>query len=166
MERGRRRAARALLGALSILYREQFRRCASTRYRIGVTVGTALILAGAVLWFGVDMHSGDGDPSAGNPVDGDRGVDGSGARCCSSRTASSVTGLKAAATGPQADSLDPAPADFRQHLPLHTDPQFFAFIADGIAGTAMPAWRDAFSDEDIWNMINYPSDVPGRCVRE
>jgi len=25
----------------------------------------------------------------------------------------------------------------------------------GIGGTAMPAWRDQLSDEDIWNLINY-----------
>ena len=40
-------------------------------------------------------------------------------------------------------------------MPLHTDPQFFAFIADGYAGSQMPAFRNAFSETDIWNLVNY-----------
>ena len=57
--------------------------------------------------------------------------------------------------GPQAAGLDPAPTDFRLHMPLHTDPQFFAFIANGYPGSAMPAWRDQLAEDEIWNLVNF-----------
>lgn len=50
--------------------------------------------------------------------------------------------------------LDPAPSDFRLHVPVHDDPQFFAFIANGYPGSAMPAWRDRLSEDDIRNLVN------------
>jgi mono/diheme cytochrome c family protein len=64
-------------------------------------------------------------------------------------------GAEGRGDGPQAAQLDPAPSDFRLHLPLHTDPQFYAFIANGYPGSAMPAFRDQFSEEDIWNLVNF-----------
>ena len=67
----------------------------------------------------------------------------------------SVTASTAAATA----RLPPASAqrrrDFRLHMPLHTDPQFYAFIHDGYAGTAMPQFGSALSETDIWNLVNY-----------
>ena len=143
-----------LLGALLILYREQFRPLAKHAYRTGVTLATALILAGAVLWFGVDNHAAIGNPSAGNPVDATDESKASG-KLLFQNNCITCHGPEGRGDGPQAESLNPAPADIRQHLPYHTDPQFFAFIANGIARTAMPAWRDQFSDEEIWNIINY-----------
>jgi mono/diheme cytochrome c family protein len=64
-------------------------------------------------------------------------------------------GIDGRGDGPQAASLSPAPTDFRFHMPLHTDPQFYAFIHDGYQGTAMPAFGKAFSPTDIWNLVNY-----------
>lgn len=57
--------------------------------------------------------------------------------------------------GPRAAELNPAPSDFRQHVPFHDDAQLFAFIANGFPGSAMPAWRDQLSEEDIWNIVNF-----------
>jgi copper transport protein len=144
----------AALGVLALLYREQFRGLARQGYRTAVTAATALILAGGVLWFGVDTHQAVADPSAGNPVAPTTQSIEAG-RNLFQQNCVVCHGAEGRGDGPQAESLDPPPVDIRQHLPLHIDPQFFAFIADGVGGTAMPAWRDQFSDEDIWNLINF-----------
>ena len=64
-------------------------------------------------------------------------------------------GIDGRGDGPNAASLDPAPSDFRLHVPLHTDPQFYAFIANGYPGSAMPAWKEQLSPDDIWNLVNF-----------
>ncbi len=144
----------AILGVAVLVYREQLRPLAGQAYRVGVTAATALLLAGAVLWFGVHPHKKVVDPAAGNPVKAtadsiDKGKTLFQANCLVCH------GAEGRGDGPQAADLDPSPVDIRQHLPYHADPQFFAFIANGIGGTAMPAWRDQLSDDDIWNLINY-----------
>jgi copper transport protein len=152
----------ALAGMLVLIYREQIQSKGTRHYRVNVTAATAMILAGAVLWFGVDSHQTSGDPSAGNPVDAtDESV--AAGKMLFQQNCVVCHGPEGRGDGPQAASLDPSPTDFRLHLPLHTDPQFFAFIANGYPGSAMPAWRDDFSDEEIWNIVNYLrtfSDVP------
>ena len=40
-------------------------------------------------------------------------------------------------------------------MPLHTDPQFYAFISNGYPGSAMPQFAKTFSETDIWNLVNY-----------
>ena len=42
------------------------------------------------------------------------------------------------------------------HVPQHPDGTLYNFIADGVPGTAMVAWRNAgLSDEEIWHLVNY-----------
>ncbi|MBI5287844.1 MAG: CopD family protein [Chloroflexi bacterium] len=144
----------AVSGVMLLLYREQFRPLAAQGYRIGVTVATALILGGAVLWFGVHPHKTVADPSAGNPVKATADSIEKG-RLLFQQNCVTCHGAEGRGDGAQAASLNPAPADFRQHLPYHTDPQFFAFVAGGFPGSAMPAFREQFSDEDIWNLVNF-----------
>jgi mono/diheme cytochrome c family protein len=61
--------------------------------------------------------------------------------------------------GPAAGSLTPAtppPADFTSaHARLHYDGEFFNWIKDGKLHTAMPAFGDKLTDQDIWDVINY-----------
>lgn len=59
--------------------------------------------------------------------------------------------------GPSAAGLKPRPADFSQHmLPgKHTDGQVFLWIADGYSGSAMPAWRERLSEQEIWQLVSY-----------
>jgi len=45
--------------------------------------------------------------------------------------------------------------DLVQHVPLHADPDLFASIHDGIAGTAMAPFGGQMTAEEIWHMINY-----------
>jgi copper transport protein len=61
--------------------------------------------------------------------------------------------------GPAAGSLTPAtppPADFTSaHARSHYDGEFFNWIKYGKLHTAMPAFGDKLSDQDIWDVINY-----------
>jgi mono/diheme cytochrome c family protein len=146
-------AALAIIGAMILLYRRQIN-VANLGYRATVTGATAVLLAGAVLVFGVHTHNTQANPTKGNPV---KPTAASVARGKELFQQSCVQchGVDGRGDGPQAVQLSPAPTDFRLHMPLHTDPQFYAFIHDGYAGTAMPAYGSALSADDIWNLVNY-----------
>ena len=57
--------------------------------------------------------------------------------------------------GPLAPALQPRPVDLTVHVPLHTDQELYDWIANGIPRTAMPAWKDQFSDEEIQAITNF-----------
>ncbi len=144
----------ALCGAVIIIYRKQLRWLQEQGYRASITVATVLLLAGAVLVFGVDTHGTVSNATAGNPVKPttesvERG------KLLFQQNCIACHGIDGRGDGPDAASLSPAPTDFRLHTPLHTDPQFYAFIANGYPGSAMPAYAKAFSETDIWNLVNY-----------
>jgi mono/diheme cytochrome c family protein len=143
-----------LCGVAVVLYRRQLRWLPKHVMTGAMAGSAAAMLAGGVLAFGVDKHQAPTNPAAGNPV---------------KPTAESIArgrelyqqncvvchGADGRGDGPQAAQLNPAPSDFRLHVPLHTDPQFYAFISGGFPGSAMPAFRDQLSDEDIWNLVNF-----------
>jgi mono/diheme cytochrome c family protein len=141
-------------GVLVILYRRQLRWLPAAALKGATGGAVAAMIAGGVLAFGVDTHGAPADPSAGNPVEPTQA---SVARGMELFQQNCVTchGVDGRGDGPTAPSLNPAPSDFRLHVPYHTDVELFKFIADGYPGTAMPAWRDEFSEEDIWNLVNF-----------
>ncbi|WP_322796409.1 FixH family protein [Tepidiforma sp.] len=115
----------------------------------GTMLGVGL---GVLLLFGVHAH----EPPTGmptNPIfpDADSIARGRAlyeANCiaCHGRTGVPPPGL----------DLNPYPLDLTVHVPRHPDGQIFRFIADGIPGTAMPAWKEqGLSDEEIWHLVNY-----------
>lgn len=58
--------------------------------------------------------------------------------------------------GPAASTLSPRPADLTDaHMRLHPDGAIFQTISDGLAGTAMPAWKDRLGATDRWDLVNY-----------
>jgi mono/diheme cytochrome c family protein len=59
--------------------------------------------------------------------------------------------------GPAGLRLVPRPADLRLHTApgVHTDGELFYWVGYGFAGTAMPAWRDKLTEEQIWSVLNY-----------
>ncbi len=67
--------------------------------------------------------------------------------------------------GPSAAGLVPPPADFVQHIPLHSDPSIFAFISGGLPGTAMPAWSEQLTEQQIWDLVNYLQSEFGEGTR-
>lgn len=147
-------AAVALAGAVIIIYRKQLRWQQQPGYRISMTFATALLLTGAVLAFGVSQHRPQANATAGNPVPSttesvDRG------KLLFQQSCIQCHGIDGRGDGPEAPNLSPAATDFRLHMPLHTDPQFYAFTANGYPGSAMPGFAKAFSETDIWNLVNY-----------
>ncbi|HEX2186307.1 MAG TPA: cytochrome c, partial [Chloroflexota bacterium] len=65
-------------------------------------------------------------------------------------------GAEGRGDGPAGRALRPPPADFRIHLAAgHTDAQLFDWISNGVAGTAMPAFREQLTEEERWHLINY-----------
>ena len=54
-------------------------------------------------------------------------------------------------------TLNPRPADLRQHaIPgIHTDAQLFEWITNGFPGSRMPAFKNSLSDTDRWNLVNF-----------
>lgn len=56
--------------------------------------------------------------------------------------------------GPDAAALGVPPADFRQHIPYHTDIFFFQVISNGL-GNFMPPFADQITEEERWHLINF-----------
>ena len=56
--------------------------------------------------------------------------------------------------GPDAAALGVPPADFRQHIPYHTDTFFFQVISNGL-GNFMPPFADQITEEERWHLINF-----------
>ncbi|MEX2246449.1 MAG: CopD family protein [Dehalococcoidia bacterium] len=147
-------AALVLAGVVIALYRRQLEGLTAGATRAILSGAAAMLLAGGVLIFGVDSHTTVANPNAGNPVEPTEASIARG-RELFQNNCIVCHGVDGRGDGPQAASLDPSPSDFRLHMPLHTDPQFYAFIANGFPGSAMPAWREDFSEEDIWNLVNF-----------
>jgi copper transport protein len=68
-------------------------------------------------------------------------------------------GTGAKGDGPLAGALNPKPFDLTVHVPLHTDKELTDWISNGVARTAMPAWKDQFTPEEIQAIINYLRQV-------
>jgi len=143
-----------LVGGMVVVYRREVRSLAYDSGRVALGVGAILMVVGGVLAFGVDTHTTAIDPSAGNPIRPiadsiERG------RMLFQDNCMRCHGADGRGDGPDSADLNPAPSDFRLHVPAHDDPQLFDYISNGFPGSAMPAWRDQLSDEDIWNLVNF-----------
>jgi copper transport protein len=66
-------------------------------------------------------------------------------------------GVEGKGDGPVGLTLNPRPADLRQHaIPgIHTDAQLFEWITNGFPGSRMPAFKNTLSDTDRWNLVNF-----------
>lgn len=65
----------------------------------------------------------------------------------------SCHGRAARGDGPAGAALNPKPADLAVMAGQHPDGDFAWKIAEGRG--AMPAWKQAFKDEQIWDLVNY-----------
>lgn len=57
--------------------------------------------------------------------------------------------------GAAALTLNPRPVNLRLHVPQHADGEIFYWISEGVAGTAMPAWKGTLSEEERWRLVVY-----------
>lgn len=64
-------------------------------------------------------------------------------------------GIAGLGDGPAALALNPRPVNLRLHVPQHPDGEIEHWISSGVAGTAMPAWRDRLSAADRWRLVHY-----------
>lgn len=64
-------------------------------------------------------------------------------------------GPQAKGDGPAAFTLNPRPFNLQVHAPLHAPGEVRYWISDGVAGTAMPAWRDTLTDAERWQLVRY-----------
>jgi mono/diheme cytochrome c family protein len=144
----------ALGGVVLLLYRRELRGLAPYAGRATLSVAAVLLIGGAVLWFGFPDEHGGADLQAGNPVPpSEQSIERG--RMLFQQNCIVCHGEDGRGDGPAAAELNPQPTDFRLHMPNHTDPDFFRFIADGYPGSAMPEFRESFSEEDIWNLVNF-----------
>jgi copper transport protein len=110
---------------------------------------------GLALLLGVHQHTGLTSEQArtGNPV---AATDASVARGRQlyEQNCTQCHGLTGRGDGPLAGTLALPPADFKLHIPYHTDLFFFEVITRGF-GDVMPPFGDQLSEEDRWNLINF-----------
>ena len=71
------------------------------------------------------------------------------------KTCAICHGPPALGDGPAAFTLNPRPFNLQLHVPLHAPGEAYYWISDGVAGTAMPAWKDALSDTERWQLVRY-----------
>ena len=64
-------------------------------------------------------------------------------------------GVNGRGDGPAAQAMRPPPADLTQHVQAHTEGELWWFISNGVTGTQMPAWKNALSDNERWDVVNY-----------
>lgn len=72
-------------------------------------------------------------------------------------------GLDGNGRGPASQfNMKPDPADFtRLELQLAgSDGQYYQYLLFGLPGTAMPAWGDYLTVNDIWDVINFLRTIP------
>ena len=77
--------------------------------------------------------------------------------------------------GAAVDYLFPWPRDFRKGIfkfrstplgSLPTDEDLYRTIIRGVAGTSMPAWKDALSPQDTWALVNLIKSFSPRFSKE
>ncbi|OGN79678.1 MAG: hypothetical protein A2082_06915 [Chloroflexi bacterium GWC2_70_10] len=57
--------------------------------------------------------------------------------------------------GPAAFTLRPRPVDLTVHVPRHAPGEIHYWITEGVAGTAMPAWRDELTERQRWELVRF-----------
>ena len=89
------------------------------------------------------------NPLAATPESLDRG------RTIYLQSCAACHGITGKGDGAAAAAIRPPLPDLNAHVPLHPDGELWWFITNGIAGRPMPAWRDALTDDERWDVVNY-----------
>ncbi len=57
--------------------------------------------------------------------------------------------------GPASEALDPPPANLVDLCEISANDFLFWKVSTGVTGTAMPAWKGTFTDQQIWQVIAF-----------
>jgi mono/diheme cytochrome c family protein len=117
--------------------------------------GMTCVVVSLALLLGIHKHTGltPEEARSGNPVAASEESVARG-RELYEQNCTQCHGVTGRGDGPLADTLSIPPADFKQHVPFHTDLFFFEVITRGF-GDVMPPFGEQFSEEDRWNLINF-----------
>jgi cbb3-type cytochrome c oxidase subunit II len=76
-------------------------------------------------------------------------------------------GVDGDGNGPAAQFLNPRPFNFTdaKAQQAHSEGQLYHFLLFGLPGTAMPAWGDYLTVNDIWDVINFVRTIPNGGLR-
>ena len=119
--------------------------------------GTALVVAGILMVYGVGHFHQGTPPAVGGAVNPILPSDASVAlgRTLYAQHCVACHGPFGLGDGPAGVALNPPPASLPSHVPLHSDGDLFAFVSAGFPGSAMPAFKGTLTDEQIWHLVNY-----------
>ncbi len=69
--------------------------------------------------------------------------------------------------GPAAQYLNPKPFNFTdvKAQQAHSEGQLYHFLLFGLPGSAMPAWGDYLTVNDIWDVINFVRTIPNKGLQ-
>ncbi len=76
-------------------------------------------------------------------------------------------GVEGNGNGPAAQYLEPKPFNFTnaEVQKQHSEGQYYHFLLFGLPGSAMPAWGDYLTVQDIWDVINFLRTIPNGGLR-
>ncbi len=71
-------------------------------------------------------------------------------------------GVEGDGNGPAAQFMNPRPFNFKDANAqrAHSEGQLYHFLLFGLPGSAMPAWGDYLTVNDIWDVINFVRTIP------
>ena len=148
-------------GALFVLLAWRAHRRGDPWRRSGVSAGVLAGLAAVALLAGYTVAPNIPTPAvpltarfATNPVP-DTSEAWDAGRATYQKTCAICHGPNARGDGPAAFTLNPRPFDLRVHVPLHAPGEVEYWIAEGVAGTAMPSWKDTLSATERWQLVRF-----------
>ena len=145
----------AVIAGLFIAYRGTLRRAVSQRAAdIALASGTTFMAVTIILLFSVEAAPGR---TIDNPVQRTPESVSAGATIFAD-TCAPCHGATGGGDGPLAGTLPQPPVNFRVHVPFHPDGTLYAWITQGIAGTAMQAFSDQLTDQERWDLVNFLRD--------
>jgi copper transport protein len=151
-----------LLGLIAGIWASQWPGLPAPTPRLLRTSSAAITVIGVGL-LGLSLLPGE-ESASGNPVEPTAQSIAIG-RSLYAQNCAQCHGIKGDGRGPLADEMEVPPADFRIHVPFHSDEFFFNVISNGL-GDIMPAWSTQFSEEEIWHLINFLKSEYGIEARE
>ncbi len=115
-------------------------------------VGSGAVLVIGVAFLAVSLLPA-GQTAGENPIEASGGSIAVG-RSLHAQNCAQCHGVNGDGKGQLAPGLTILPADFRVHIPYHTDQFFFQVISSGLGGV-MPGFAGQLTEDERWHLINF-----------